>query len=106
MYAKEFLLMREAHVSKSFVYSNLLIYLKVINKLLFTETYFRQKILEERFFQLYSFLTQYFDKVPYKKPYNVCIQRKLSEISSEEWSAIPEVGDARNKKMRNPRSEK
>ena len=33
-------------------------------------------------------------------------QRKLSEISSEEWTAIPEVGDARNKKMRNPRSEK
>lgn len=34
------------------------------------------------------------------------LQRKLSEISSDEWAAIPEVGDARNKKMRNPRSEK
>jgi len=34
------------------------------------------------------------------------LKRKLSEISSDEWSAIPDVGDARNKKQRNPRSEK
>ena len=33
-------------------------------------------------------------------------QRKLSDVSKDEWSAIPEVGDARNKKQRNPRSEK
>ncbi len=41
-----------------------------------------------------------------QKSFSFIQQRKLSEISSEEWSAIPEVGDARNKKMRNPRSEK
>ena len=35
-------------------------YLKVINKLLFTETYFRPKILEERFFQLFSFFNPVF----------------------------------------------
>lgn len=33
-------------------------------------------------------------------------QRKLSEVSEEEWLSIPEVGDARNKRQRNPRYEK
>ena len=33
-------------------------------------------------------------------------QRKLSEVSEEEWLSIPEVGDARNKRQRNPRHEK
>jgi len=34
------------------------------------------------------------------------LQRKLAEVSSDEWMAIPEVGDARNKHQRNPRMEK
>ncbi|XP_065063649.1 pre-mRNA-processing factor 6-like isoform X2 [Rhopilema esculentum] len=34
------------------------------------------------------------------------LKRKLSDISADEWSSIPDVGDARNKKQRNPRSEK
>uniref|UniRef100_H3DKI6 Pre-mRNA-processing factor 6 n=1 Tax=Tetraodon nigroviridis TaxID=99883 RepID=H3DKI6_TETNG len=34
------------------------------------------------------------------------LKRKLSEVSEEEWLSIPEVGDARNKRQRNPRYEK
>lgn len=34
------------------------------------------------------------------------MKRKLAEVSEEEWAAIPEVGDARNKEKRNPRAEK
>jgi len=34
------------------------------------------------------------------------LKRKLTEVSKEEWSYLPEVGDSRNKKMRNPRTEK
>ena len=34
------------------------------------------------------------------------LKRKLSSISEDEWLSIPEVGDARNKKQRNPRAEK
>lgn len=29
----------------------------------------------------------------------------LADISEEEWAAIPEVGDNRNKAKRNPRGE-
>lgn len=36
----------------------------------------------------------------------ILLQRKLSEVSEEEWLSIPEVGDARNKRQRNPRYEK
>ncbi|KAK2110385.1 Pre-mRNA-processing factor 6, partial [Saguinus oedipus] len=32
--------------------------------------------------------------------------RKLAEVTEEEWLSIPEVGDARNKRQRNPRYEK
>lgn len=35
-----------------------------------------------------------------------CSQRKLAEVTEEEWLSIPEVGDARNKRQRNPRYEK
>lgn len=34
------------------------------------------------------------------------LKRELKSVSEEEWSAIPEVGDARNRKQRNPRAEK
>ncbi|KAI6232354.1 PRP6-like protein [Aphelenchoides besseyi] len=34
------------------------------------------------------------------------LKRQLVEVSEEEWAAIPEVGDARNKAKRNPRAEK
>lgn len=34
------------------------------------------------------------------------LKRDLAKVSSDEWQSIPEVGDSRNKKMRNPRSEK
>lgn len=34
------------------------------------------------------------------------LKRELQEVSTDEWNAIPEVGDARNKKQRNPRAEK
>uniref|UniRef100_A0A8P4GFJ2 Pre-mRNA-processing factor 6 n=1 Tax=Dicentrarchus labrax TaxID=13489 RepID=A0A8P4GFJ2_DICLA len=34
------------------------------------------------------------------------LKRKLAEVSEEEWLSIPEVGDARNKRQRNPRYEK
>nr|KAF6378878.1 hypothetical protein mMyoMyo1_009767 [Myotis myotis] len=33
-------------------------------------------------------------------------KRKLAEVTEEEWLSIPEVGDARNKRQRNPRYEK
>lgn len=36
----------------------------------------------------------------------ILLQRKLSEVSEQEWLSIPEVGDARNKRQRNPRYEK
>jgi len=34
------------------------------------------------------------------------LKRQLSDITEDEWAAIPEVGDARNKAKRNPRAEK
>ena len=33
-------------------------------------------------------------------------QRKLTDVSFDSWMNLPEVGDARNKKQRNPRKEK
>ena len=33
-------------------------------------------------------------------------QRKLGDVSYEEWMSMPEVGDARNKRQRNARVEK
>ena len=37
---------------------------------------------------------------------NLYLQRKLADVSYDEWTSLPEVGDARNKKQRNPRAEK
>lgn len=34
------------------------------------------------------------------------LKRQLAGITEDEWAAIPEVGDARNKAKRNPRAEK
>jgi len=34
------------------------------------------------------------------------LKRKLDTISEDDWASIPEVGDARNKRQRNPRMEK
>uniref|UniRef100_A0AAR2IL99 Pre-mRNA-processing factor 6 n=1 Tax=Pygocentrus nattereri TaxID=42514 RepID=A0AAR2IL99_PYGNA len=34
------------------------------------------------------------------------LKRKLVEVTEEEWLSIPDVGDARNKRQRNPRYEK
>ncbi|KTF85576.1 hypothetical protein cypCar_00004291, partial [Cyprinus carpio] len=34
------------------------------------------------------------------------LKRKLAEVTEDEWLSIPEVGDARNKRQRNPRHEK
>ncbi|XP_031624635.1 pre-mRNA-processing factor 6 [Contarinia nasturtii] len=34
------------------------------------------------------------------------LKRNLGEVTLEEWSTIPEVGDSRNRKQRNPRAEK
>ena len=34
------------------------------------------------------------------------LKRDLAAVSEQEWLAIPDVGDARNKKARNPRAEK
>ncbi|XP_070533546.1 pre-mRNA-processing factor 6-like [Ptychodera flava] len=34
------------------------------------------------------------------------LKRGLSEVSDDEWANIPEVGDARNKKQRNPRHDR
>ncbi|CAG2165270.1 unnamed protein product [Oppiella nova] len=34
------------------------------------------------------------------------LKRDLNAVTEDEWRTIPEVGDARNKKMRNPRAEK
>lgn len=34
------------------------------------------------------------------------LKRSLATVTSEEWSTIPEVGDSRNRKQRNPRAEK
>ncbi|KAJ6633556.1 Pre-mRNA-processing factor 6 [Pseudolycoriella hygida] len=34
------------------------------------------------------------------------LKRNLVNVTAEEWSTIPEVGDSRNRKQRNPRAEK
>ncbi|KAJ8980959.1 hypothetical protein NQ317_013411 [Molorchus minor] len=34
------------------------------------------------------------------------LKRDLSKVTIDEWKAVPEVGDVRNKKQRNPRAEK
>lgn len=34
------------------------------------------------------------------------LKRELSQVTEEEWKSVPEVGDARNRKQRNPRAEK
>nr|CAH7767016.1 unnamed protein product [Callosobruchus chinensis] len=34
------------------------------------------------------------------------LKRDLAQVSEDEWKSVPEVGDARNKKQRNPRAEK
>lgn len=34
------------------------------------------------------------------------LKRKLADVTAEEWMSMPEVGDARNKRQRNPRQEK
>ncbi|XP_014675353.1 PREDICTED: pre-mRNA-processing factor 6-like [Priapulus caudatus] len=34
------------------------------------------------------------------------LKRSLSDVTEEEWKVIPEVGDARNKRQRNPRMER
>ncbi|CAI4233237.1 unnamed protein product [Auanema sp. JU1783] len=34
------------------------------------------------------------------------LKRQLAEVSEDDWAAIPEVGDARNKAKRNPRHER
>lgn len=51
----------------------------------------------------------HFDFSAYNRHYIrvlISLQRKLAEVSEEEWLSIPEVGDARNKRQRNPRHEK
>lgn len=34
------------------------------------------------------------------------LKRDLAQVTENEWSNVPEVGDARNRKQRNPRAEK
>lgn len=34
------------------------------------------------------------------------VKKDLADVSTEEWNNLPEVGDARNKRARNPRAEK
>lgn len=34
------------------------------------------------------------------------LKRDLVQVSEEEWKSIPDVGDTRNRKQRNPRAEK
>lgn len=34
------------------------------------------------------------------------LKRDLAQVSESEWANVPEVGDARNRKQRNPRAEK
>ncbi len=34
------------------------------------------------------------------------LKRKLADVTAEEWMNMPEVGDVRNKRQRNPRQEK
>ena len=36
----------------------------------------------------------------------VCEQRELASVSFDSWTNLPEVGDARNKRQRNPRLDK
>jgi len=33
------------------------------------------------------------------------LKQNLTDVSDDEWRTMPEVGDARNKKLRNPRAE-
>jgi len=35
-----------------------------------------------------------------------CCQRELASVTFDSWTNLPEVGDARNKRQRNPKMEK
>ena len=42
----------------------------------------------------------------WKMAVDICRQRELASVNFDSWTNLPEVGDARNKRQRNPRMEK
>ena len=57
-------------------------------------------------FDFAASLEQFRQERPKIQPQFSDLRRALSSVSEDEWSNIPEVGDSRNKKQRNPRAEK
>ncbi|CAH1719286.1 unnamed protein product [Chironomus riparius] len=53
-----------------------------------------------------EFLEQYRQERPKIQQQFSDIKRTLASVSESEWASLPEVGDARNRKQRNPRAEK
>lgn len=70
------------------------------------------KVQEQKWFNLHTIKCATLSESSVKNLHSIIFvlfissQRKLSEVSEEEWLSIPEVGDARNKRQRNPRYEK
>jgi len=65
-----------------------------------------EKRKERRDIKLQESLTKFRQERPKIQQQFSDLKRKLSSISDDEWLSIPEVGDARNKKQRNPKAEK
>lgn len=53
-----------------------------------------------------EFLEQYRQERPKIQQQFSDIKRTLATVSESEWASLPEVGDSRNRKQRNPRAEK
>ena len=53
-----------------------------------------------------EFLEKYRQERPKIQQLFSDIERTLGSVSDAEWASLPEVGDGRNRKIRNPRSEK
>lgn len=53
-----------------------------------------------------EFLEKYRQERPKIQQLFSDVKRTLATVSEAEWAALPEVGDARNRKQRNPRAEK
>ena len=58
------------------------------------------------YFRLKETLTKFRQERPKIQQQFSDLKRKLSQITDDEWLSIPEVGDARNKKQRNPKADK
>lgn len=64
----------------------------------------RRRVYRERRFQ--SEIERYRKERPKIQAQFMDLKKELAKVSADEWSAIPEVGDARNKRQRNQRQDR